>query len=158
MAARPPEKNRLARLGLLLLLSVGVACGSSKEKTMSKPVASDSVQQREALAKQLGLDIPASARVLGVERQSEGDALLRAKLQMTSKDWSTLLKSSSVDPEAMSPGTGGLLGPDHGWWDPHAAKNLRTGQALIAPGTYLNLGFDDSNADPVTVFIVKHGT
>jgi hypothetical protein len=158
MAARLPGRSQLAGLGLVLLLNLGGACGSSKEKTMSDPVASDSVEQREALAKELGIDIPAGAQVLGIERQREGDALLRAKLQLKAADWSALLKSSSVDPQGMSPGTGGLLGPDHGWWDPHASKHLRTGQAQVAPGTYLNLGFDDSNADAVTVFIVKHGT
>jgi hypothetical protein len=147
-----------ASLQLLILLHLCVACGSSKEKTMSDAGPAGSVQQREALAKELGIEIPAGARVLGVEHQNEGDALLRAKLQMKAADWSALLRSSAVDPAAMSPGTGGLLGPDHGWWDPHAAKHLRTGQTQPAPGTYLNLGFDDSAVDAVTVYIVKHGT
>jgi hypothetical protein len=58
----------------------------------------------------------------------------------------------------MDPGTGGFLGQDKAWWDPHGALGLRTGQVERQAGVYLNIGVDDSNPNAVSVYIAQHGT
>ena len=111
-----------------------------------------------SIARETGLPFPAGARLVGAERDERGEAYLRAKVLMTQSEWASFARQLPMPLDAMEPGTGGFLGQDHGFWDPNAAGKLRTGQAQRQPGTYLNVGFDDSDPNAVRVYIVKHGS
>lgn len=110
------------------------------------------------LATKAGLSIPPTAQLVGIENDDRGEQYLRAKLVLNAADWSAFSHGMPVARDSMDPGTGGFLGQDKAWWDPHAARGLRTGQVERQAGVYLNIGVDDSNPNAVSVYIVQHGT
>jgi hypothetical protein len=110
------------------------------------------------LATKTGLSIPPTAQLVGIENDDRGEQYLRAKLVLNAADWSAFSHGMPVARDSMDPGTGGFLGQDKAWWDPHAAPGLRTGQVERQAGVYLNIGVDDSNPNAVRVYIVQHGT
>lgn len=110
------------------------------------------------LSTKTGLTIPPTAKLVGIEEEGRGEQHLRAKLVLNAADWSTFSHRMPVARDSMDRGTGGFLGQDRAWWDPHAARGLRTGQVERQAGLYLNIGVDDSNPDAVSVYIVQHGT
>ena len=120
--------------------------------------ASPSPASLAELASDTGLDFPSTARVVGIERQELGEGHVRAKLVMSANEWALFSTKIPIANEAMDSGTGGFLGQDRGWWDPHAARRLRTGQVQRLPGVYLNIGVDDSDPTAVSVYILQHGT
>lgn len=122
---------------------------------MSAPPDTNSLAD---LATRTGLTIPATAQLVGIESEDRGEQYLRAKLVLNAADWSAFAHRMPVARDSMDPGTGGFLGQDQAWWDPHAARGLRTGQVERQAGVYLNIGVDDSNPNAVSVYIVQHGT
>jgi hypothetical protein len=149
-------------LGLpAFLVVIGCAKENSRETHMSTsppPPAKHSNKELDALSKELKLEFPAGSRLIGVHREPGGERYVHAKLVMTASGWSRFQQTSPVKVETMDPGTGGFLGPDDGFWDPHAAKNLRTGQVQRGPGVALSIGFDASKPDEVMVYVVEHGS
>ena len=77
---------------------------------------------------------------------------------MAPGDLASLLDRAQIDPASFYPRTGGLLGSDHDFWDPHHAPALRTAQAKRPEARALNLGIDDSPPGLVVVYLVEHGT
>lgn len=57
----------------------------------------------------------------------------------------------------MESGERGLLGPDHGFWDPQRATRLRVGQKRLADARVLNIGVAEHGAK-VFLSVVNHGT
>jgi hypothetical protein len=108
------------------------------------------------LEKEVGIPLPADTRVLWVERQSGMDDMVRTKLQMSRRAFATLADKLPVKPKDLRPGAG-RLGTDREGWDPHATPGLRSGQAALDDGRYLNVGVADDGAT-VTVFLMNHGT
>jgi hypothetical protein len=144
---------------LLAVASASTACREHQQTTGSQSMSAPSASNQLAdLATRTGLTIPPTAQLIGIEDEDRGEQYLRAKLVLNATDWSVFSSQMPVAEDSMDRGTGGFLGQDKAWWDPHAAQGLRTGQAERKPGTYLNIGIDDSDPDAVSVYIVQHGT
>lgn len=119
--------------------------------------ARDRSQSPESAGREVTVDFPPSARLLGVHRERGMDELIAVKVEMPAADWPGFLEGTPMDPKLFEPGEGGLLGPDEGFWDPHQAKNLHTSQAQLPGNRVLNIGYDDSRGDVVVVYVVNHG-
>ena len=146
----------LRRLNALLILSILVtgACPSKGRQTM-KPKPEETL---ESVGKQVGLEFPAGAKLIGVHRERGADDLIAVKVEMPAAEWTGFLAKTPIDPSLFRPGERGLLGPDHDFWDPHQAKGLRTAETSLDQGRVLNLGYDDSRGAVVAVYVVNHGT
>jgi len=146
-------------LATIALVTVGMACRSggkdqepaiSREKKPAPASLSD-------LSREVGLVFPASARLIGFNRENGMDDYLQFKVEMDAGDFPKFQASSPIPEAAMEPGEGGLLGPDQGFWDPNRSKNLRTGQKSLPNARALNIGIAEHGAK-VSVYIVNHGT
>jgi hypothetical protein len=142
-------------LGVLILGTIGVSSCDKGTKTMSsKP--SDTLP---ALASELGIVFPPSTRLIGVQRDQGGmDSAVFLKVEMAAAEFPAFLASTPLDASAMRNGTRGFLGSDQGFWDPHRASRIRTGQAILAGNRALNVGVDDSKPHVAVVYIVHHDT
>lgn len=119
--------------------------------------ASDRSQPLESAGREVAVDFPPSARLIGVHRERGMDELIAAKVEMPAADWPGFLEGIPMDPKLFEPGEGGLLGPDEDFWDPHQAKSLHTSQAQLPGNRTLNLGYDDSRGNVIVVYVVNHG-
>jgi hypothetical protein len=138
-----------------MALSV-VACDREDEKMSNNGHGTESLA---VLGAELELEFPPSARLLGVLRSPGGmDDAVRVKLEVDPSELPMLLGQTHIEAEAFAQGTGGLLGPDKDFWDPHQAASVRTGQAKRAGGRVLNVGIDDSRAGSAVIYLVEHGT
>jgi hypothetical protein len=111
----------------------------------------------EELAREVGLAFPASARLVGFNRENGMDDYLQFKVEIDARDLPAFRASSPIPEEAMKAGERGLLGPDQGFWDPNRARNLRTGQKSLPNARALNIGLAERGAK-VCLYIVNHGT
>ena len=109
------------------------------------------------LATEVGLAFPASARLLGVARESGMDDMVMFKVELPRRDLASFLATCPVPSDAFEDGSAGFLGPDQGFWDPSKAAHLRTGQ-VVKNARATNVGVDDGRADVATLYIVNHGT
>lgn len=116
---------------------------------------SDALQK---LSRDLDLPLPTTAHLVGIEREEGADDMVRAKLLMTPAEWAAFAPKSPVKPEQMRAARPNILGPDEGFWDPNRARGLRLGQVERPGSRYLNIGYDDSKAGEVAVYIFEHGT
>jgi hypothetical protein len=110
------------------------------------------------LGRELNVSLPPSARVIGVEREEGMDDRIGVKLEIPQDDWPRFIASTPIDADAFDPGARGMLGQDHGFWDPHQAPGLRTAQAPLPGARYLNIGVSAPTNGFVVVYIVNHGT
>lgn len=117
----------------------------------------DGAESLETLGGELGVTLPAGARVAGVHREAGIDALVAVKLEVGTEAARAFLKASPVKAEAMRAGTRGFLGPNHDWWDPSLAPGLRTGQAQLGAGKVLNIGISE-RGETTVLYLVAHGT
>lgn len=138
---------------LLSLIALLCACNSKPAPTPVMTAASWA-----ALGKELGVKFPASARLLGVERENGMDDMARAKVAIAAADLPAFLASTPLAPAAFAPGSGGLLFHDRDWWGPDSALHLRTAQARLASARVLNIGVDDGHPGVVYLYLVNHGT
>jgi hypothetical protein len=86
------------------------------------------------------------------------DDIVHIKLELAPEHVDSLISQTQIDPTSFAPGTGGLLGSDKDFWDPHRAPTLRTAQAQRPDARALNLGIDDSRPAVAVVYLVEHGT
>jgi hypothetical protein len=117
----------------------------------------DNTERPDDLGRELGVVLPAGARIAGVHREAGIDALVAVKVELGTEEARAFLKTSPVKAEAMRSGTRGFLGPNHDWWDPSHAAGLRTGQAQLAAGRVLNIGVSERGATTI-LYLVAHGT
>lgn len=149
------QRHTLICMGVASLLGI-VACEKAEEKMSGNGQPTESLA---ALSAELELQFPPSARLVGVHRSRGGmDDAVRVKLELAASELPLLLTQTKIDVESFEPGTGGLLGPDQDFWDPHHAPALRTGQGKRAGGRVLNMGIDDSHASSTVIYLVEHGT
>jgi len=110
------------------------------------------------VGKAVGLTFPAGSKLIGVHRERGADDMIAAKVEMPAAAWPAFLATTPIKPDEFRPGERGLLGPDHDFWDPRRAKNLRTAEAALPGSRVLNLGYDDGQGAVMVVFVVNHGT
>jgi hypothetical protein len=153
------------RLGLALLLAAAVAlslaaaCTKGSDRRGGDPeMNAEKTESAESLGRELGVSLPANARVVGVHREAGIDGLIAVKIELPTADARAVLDSSPIDKAAMRPGSRGFLGPDRdNWWDPSKAPGLRTGQAPLDGGRFLNIGVSERGATTF-LYLVTHGT
>ena len=149
----PARSAHIAKCLLLLLLTTFGACRAKPSPTPVMTAASWA-----ALGSELGVKFPASARLIGVERENGMDDMARTKVAIDAADLPAFLASTALAPSAFTPGTGGFLFGDQDWWDPNSALHLRSAQARLPSARVLNIGIDDGHPGVVNLFIVNHGT
>jgi hypothetical protein len=141
-----------AAVGCLFAL---LACNTEASRRSSE---ASPVESLASLGTELNLQFPPSTRLIGVRRWQGMDDMVHVKLELAPEDLDALIAQTQIDPAAFAPGTGGLLGPDKDFWDPHRAPKLRTAQAQRPDARALNLGIDDSRPSVAVVYLVEHGT
>jgi hypothetical protein len=145
----------LAILGLSLMAGWALASCKNRIGTHMTTKPADTLQD---IGKELGLQFPPGTRLLGVRREAGIDDWLGVKIELSAAEWPGFLACTPINPESFRAGERGFLGADSGFWDPHQAKKLRTAQAPMPNARAFNLGYDDSAATSVIVYIVNHGT
>lgn len=110
----------------------------------------------DAVVAQLGLRLSAQTRIVGASASSEGDGLIRAKLEMPAAQVPEFVASANIqDLEQADPD---LLGPDEGFWDPHRAGLFRYGQTALSGARFLHVAVDESRPEVAVVYVMVHGT
>jgi hypothetical protein len=142
---------------MFLLGAVG-GCRKGQEEGRTLTRVREPSPSLANLAQEAGVTFPPSARLIGFSREAGIDDYLMFKVEIDAKDLASFLASSPVPTDALEPGEGGLLGPDEGYWDPHRAARLRTGQKALANARYLNIGIGEGGGKVVALYIVNHGT
>lgn len=153
--AWPSGRGLLAVVALAMVSAAIMGACKSKERQATK---SNPEETLESVGKEVGLTFPAGTKLVGVHRERGADDLIAVKVEMPAAKWPRFLASTPIDSSLFRPGERGLLGPDDGFWDPHKASALRTAEASLPQGRVLDLGYDDSRGQWVTVYIVNHGT
>jgi len=151
---------RFTLLAVLALLSTSwEGCrrgGKDQEPRVSRETRPASATLDE-LAREVGITFPASARLIGFNRENGMDDYLQFKVEIDASDFPKFQVASPIPEAAMEPGEGGLLGPDRGFWDPNRARKLRTGQKSLPDARALNIGVSEHDGK-VSLYIVNHGT
>jgi hypothetical protein len=155
-------RGRSIAAAFLVPVLVAAVAGSCHKKTENKGSAMNDRQESTAtlaqLAQEAGVSFPPGARLVGSARENGMDDLLRFKVELRPADLPAFLSTSPIPADAFDAGEGGFLGPDQGFWDPHQAKRLRTGQKILPGQRALNIGIDDGRGDVVAIYVVNHGT
>jgi hypothetical protein len=110
----------------------------------------------DAVVAQLGLNLPVGTRVVGASASNEGDGLIRAKLEMPAAQVAGFLANANI--EGLEEGGPDLLGPDEGFWDPHRAGPLRSGETALPGARYRVIAVDESRPGAAVVYVMLHGT
>jgi hypothetical protein len=134
---------------------MNLGCNKGGKSMNANHEASESIS---VLGKELGLAFPPSTRIVGVRRESGIDDMVQAKLEIGKEEFPGFFAKTPIDRSAMRPGTGGFLGSDVDFWDPHKSPALKTGQAQRAGQRALNIGVDESRAVAVVVYVMQYGT
>jgi len=142
----------VARVALALLL---LGCKPQERNVMNTP--SKNEVDLDALAKELGVALPPTTRVLGVDRQEGRDDMVRAKLEVPKTDFEEAGNRWPIDLEKLRPGVG-RLGVDRGFWNPSQYQELRSASAIVEGARGLHVGVASSGEGPVIVFVINHGT
>lgn len=137
------------------VVSTNLCCSKGCQSMQTKQESTRSVSE---LGSELGLSFPPSTRIVGVRRESGIDDAVQAKLEIGKGELAGFLAKTPIDPSGMRPGTGGFLGSDVDFWDPHKVQGLKTGQAKTAKGRVLSVGVDQSRPDVVILYIMEFGT
>lgn len=155
---RPAEHSVGRRLIIRAVAACALAVLACNTREPQRNGESAPPESLAALGTELNLRFPPSTRLIGVRRENGMDDIVQVKLEMAREDVALLVEQTHIDPASFYPGTGGLMGPDQEFWDPHQAPALRTGQADRPGGRALNLGIDDSRPGAAVVYVVEHGT
>jgi hypothetical protein len=148
--------KRCACLGICLGFLAGFAACRHGERTVSDDRLAESI---DALSAEVGLKFSPSTHLLGVHRMTRGiDDAIQAKVELPMAELPALLSQTQIDAESFEPGTGGLLGPDDEFWDPHKASSIRTGQGKRPDGRVINVGIDEGKPGVAVVYIMVHET
>lgn len=110
----------------------------------------------DSIFAQLGLRLPAGTRVVGASASSERDGMVRAKLEMPADQVSGFMANANIRRfEEAGPD---LLGPDDGFWDPHRAGPLRSGETSLPGARFLLVAIDEHRPEVTVVYVMLYGT
>jgi hypothetical protein len=129
------------------------ACSSGSETMKSSGIHTDDAQ---SVGKKLGIELPPATEVVGVETEAGIDDAIRAKLRIPASHSADFLRECGV--KRFRQGGANLLGPDHGFWDPHGAKALRAGEVTLQSGRSLVIAVDESSDDVLVVYAMNYST
>jgi hypothetical protein len=109
------------------------------------------------LSRELGLSLPQTTVVIGVDRESGIDNAILAKLEIPARDWPQVLASAPFKESELNPDSKAYLPRDHGWWNPRSVPGLRAGQVERPNGRVLNIGVDASTKpDTIVLYLMSH--
>lgn len=111
----------------------------------------------DTLSRELQLSLPKGTRVLGVDRESGIDDMVRAKVEVSRDDLAQMLAPLPLTTDKFRAGAG-RLGSDGGFWNPHATPGIRYAQMRLSGGRALHVGYADAGQDRVVLFLMNHGT
>jgi len=141
------------RLSLILVLSFAGACKQGVDVQRGEGAAGADIG---TVGHRLGLHLPPGTEVLGVETEAGIDDAIFAKLRIPVAHAAEFVKDCGVT--RFRSGGANLLGPDHGFWDPHKAKELRSGDVALPSGRYLVIAIDESQSDVLVVYAMNYST
>lgn len=110
----------------------------------------------DTILSQLGLSLPSGTRVVGASATNDRDGLIRVKLEIPASQVASFLANANI-PELEEAGPD-LLGPDDGFWDPHRAGPLRSGDTELPGARFLLVAVDEGHANMAVVYLMVHGT
>jgi hypothetical protein len=126
-----------------------VAAGCSAERSTTLDLGS--------LSRELQVSLPIRTRILGVDRESGIDDMVRAKLEVSHQEFDQILASLPLTTDTFR-ATAGRLGSDAGFWNPHATQGIRYAQTRLPGGRALHVGYADAGQGRVVLFLMNHGT
>jgi hypothetical protein len=135
------------------VLVLTLACSSGGDTVTASRIQT---QDAQTIGQKLGLKLPPGTEVLGVETESGIDDAIVAKLRIPASHSAEFLSDCAV--KRFRPGGANLLGPDHGFWDPHAAKTLRSGEVVLDSGRSLVVALDESSREILVVYAMNYST
>jgi hypothetical protein len=109
------------------------------------------------LSRELQVSLPNGTRILGVDRESGIDDMVRAKLEVSREDFDELMASIPLMADKFIAGAG-RLGSDGGFWNPRATPGIRYAQRRLPGGRALHVGYADAGQGRVVLFLINHGT
>jgi hypothetical protein len=148
----------IAIVSAVFLVGAVDGCRKGQEEDRAVTRTKEASASLADLAREAGVTFPPSARLIGFSRENGIDDYLNFKVEIDAKDLASFLASSPIAADALKPGEHGRLGPDEGYWDPHRAPRLRTGQKLLPNARCLNIGIGEGGGNVVALYIVNHGT
>jgi hypothetical protein len=141
-------RHQIRLLPRLLVGAFVLSCSSSNEHA---------TRDIGLLSRDLMVELPKGAHVVGVEWQHGLDDMTRVKVVLSRHDFELLLPRLPMARDAFARGKG-RLGSDSGFWNPGATPGIRSAQAVLPEGRALHVGYAASSSDTFVVFIVNHGT
>jgi hypothetical protein len=136
------------RFTLAGLMSVGVLLAACN--------GADRAMTPEGLSQRVGFALPEGTRVVRATPNAGREGLVRAKLEMSPAAVSRLLAVTQIP--KLRVGDADRLGPDHDYWDPHRAAQLRFGSARLPDSRSVVVGLDEARPDVTVVYLMVHGT
>lgn len=116
----------------------------------------DESMSADTIVSQLGLSMPAGTRILGASASNEREGLVRAKLEIPATQVASFIANANI--QALEEAGPDLLGPDEGFWDPHRAGPLRSGDAALPGARFLVVAVDERSSEKAIVYLMVHGT
>ena len=136
------------------VVAVFVLACSSGDKTVKRSV--HQTRDVQSIGQMLGLQLPPGTEVVGVETEAGIDDAIRAKLLIPASRSADFLRDCAV--KRFRQGGANLLGPDHGFWDPHSAKALRSGEVTLESGRSLVVALDETSSDILVIYAMSYST
>ena len=135
-------------------LAFVVACGTQKRRRHKMNDVGDA--NIVVVGQKLGLELPPGTQVIGIQTEAGIDDAIFAKLRIPAARTAEFLKQCGVT--RFKSGGANLLGPDHGFWDPHQAKRLRSGDVALPSARDLLIAIDESASDALIVYAMNYST
>ena len=110
----------------------------------------------EELSARLGVKLPTSTRVLGVDSEAGIDDIVRAKVEISTEHLAGFLAATAIP--HFEEADADLLGPDREFWDPHKAAKLRVGDVQLPNARFLVVAIDASRPHVAVLYVMNHGT
>lgn len=140
----------------LVIVAVGACKRQSAPIERNTPMKTDR-EEPAAIGREIGVPLPATARVLGVRRTRGMDDAIFAKIEISEAEWSHLRTVPPLGGVELVPESRAYLEPDDGWWDPTTRPSLRAAQIALPGARFLNVGIDHG-AHSVVLYLMNHGT
>jgi hypothetical protein len=110
----------------------------------------------DELSASLGVTVPPDTRIVGVFGEAGIDDMRSAKLEIPKHRMSSFLAATRIP--RFEKTDADLLGTDRGFWDPHKASSLLSGDVQLPGARFLLVAYDDSRSDLAVVYVINHGT
>ena len=132
---------------------LGFACNKTDSADRAGKTVNISIDE---LSVSLGVTLPPDTRIVGVHAEAGIDDMRSAKLEIPKQRMSSFLAATRIP--RFEKTDADLLGPDRGFWDPHKAQNLLSGDLQLPGARFLVVAYDDSRSDVTVVYVINHGT